>query len=261
MIWLLPWEDRNDVRHFHWVLYLLLIANVAVFVALWTATPAQVKEWILTYALIASDPQWYQWITSNFLHFSLLHLIGNVLFLWLFGDNVEDVLGHAGFLLLYFIGGFAGDLLFVASNPSVAIPSAGASGCIAAVAGAYAVLFASRPVSVRVIFIVIPLWRLELRAFWLLLLWFGLDLAQTMYTRGSLGGEGGVNYTVHAGGFAFGFLVGLIARMHGVMRRYDTLDDGHLWFGYWSSKLDDEAKQARLAQLRRDRARARMAER
>jgi membrane associated rhomboid family serine protease len=260
MIWLLPWEEHSDVRHFHWVLYLLLLTNAVVFLAMVAATPAEVRAWVAQYSLIAAAPEWYQWITSTFIHFGLLHLLGNIVFLWLFGDNIEDVLGHAGFFLLYFTGGLAGALLFVASNPDVAIPSAGASGCIAAVAGAYAVLFAGRPASVRVMFIVFPLWKLELRAFWLLMLWFGLDLAQTMYTRGSLGGEGGANYTVHAGGFAFGFVVGLLARMHGVARRYAEHRDGYFWFGYWSPKLDEEAKQARLAEIRRERARAKIAE-
>jgi membrane associated rhomboid family serine protease len=187
-----------------------------------------------------------------YLHAGLMHLVGNMLFLWLFGDNVEDVLGPIGFLLLYHVGGIAGSLLYATSNPSELIPSLGASGGVATVAGAYAVMFATRPVSVRVMLIVFPIYRVTLHAFWMLLLWFAADLAQTLLTRGVMKGAG-INYVAHAGGFAFGFLVGLVARAHGVMRRYESVPSGEIWFGYWPARLEREHKLKQIQASKRER--------
>lgn len=252
MIWLLPWESDNDVKHVHWVLYLLLAINIGVHVMLVTGGEVRQAMWYGDYALVPGDNHWYQWITASFLHSGWMHLFGNMVFLWLFGDNVEDILGPWGFLLLYFIGGIVGDLLYVGSNPDVLTPGVGASGCIAAVAGAYAVLFASRPVSFKVMLFVFPIWTVSMRALWLLLLWFAADIFQTFWARGVMDTPG-VNYVVHAGGFAFGFLIGIAARAHGVVVRYETLPEGHRWFGYWPQHIEKVHKQKRLAELRRER--------
>ena len=253
MIWLLPWESSNDVRHTHWALYALLAINIGVHVLLVIGGEVRQAMWYGDYALVPGDMVWYQWITSSFLHAGWWHLFANMMFLWLFGDNVEDVLGPWGFLLLYFIGGFLGDLLYVSSNPDALIPNVGASGCIAAVAGAHAVLFASRPVSFKVMLLVVPMWTVNMRALWLLLLWFAADIFQTMSARGVMDAPGS-NYVVHAGGFVFGFLIGIAARFHGVVVRYETLPQGHRWFGYWPQGLEREFKRKRMEELRRERA-------
>ncbi|HET7843211.1 MAG TPA: rhomboid family intramembrane serine protease, partial [Xanthomonadales bacterium] len=245
MIWLLPWEESNDVRHVHFVVYLLLAINIAVFTHRFFDHDAAVAA-MRAGALWPSDPKWYQYVTHTFLHADFWHLFGNMLFLWLLGDNVEDILGHAGFLLVYFIGGLCGSLLFVSANGGSAIPTVGASGCIAAVAGAYAVLFSGRPVGVRLMFIVFPLWKFQLRAFWLLLLWFASDLVRTWLGRGAIADDEHVNFVAHGGGFAFGFVVGMWARMHGVVRRYEELPDGYFWFGYCATALEAEHRRERL---------------
>lgn len=251
MIWLLPWDEDNTARHVHFAVYVLMALNIGVFAAMWYDRDLA-KAWFDAYALWPNDPQWYQFITGNFLHADLFHLLGNMLFLWLLGDNIEDIVGHAGFLLIYFIGGLCGDLLFVSANAQMAIPSVGASGCIAAVAGAYAVLFAARPIGVRVMFIVFPIWTLELRAFWMLVFWFASDVFRTWMGRGELG-AGGVNFVAHGGGFAFGFAFGLWARMHGVVKRYEALRDGYFWFGYCSTALEAEHRRERAKLARRER--------
>jgi membrane associated rhomboid family serine protease len=252
MIWLLPWEEKNDVRHVHFVVYLLLAVNILVFVQRFVDRDSAIATF-RALALYPNDPQWYQYITHTFLHADIWHIFGNMLFLWLLGDNVEDMLGHMGFLLVYFIGGLCGSLLFVSANGASTVPTVGASGCIAAVAGAYAVLFSARPVGVRVMFIVFPIWKLELRAFWLLLLWFASDLVRTWMGRGALADDDHVNFVAHAGGFAFGFLVGLWARMHGVVKRYEALPDGYFWFGYCSSALEAEHRRERAKLAKRER--------
>lgn len=242
MFWLLPTEDDNAVRHTHWVLYLLIGINLIVFASTWSLPDEELGLVFDQFALIPAQGQWHQWLTSTFLHAGFLHIAGNMFFLWLFGDNIEDVLGHVGFLLVYLLGGLAGTLLFVSSNPGMLTPSVGASGCVAAVAGVYAVMFAGRPVTMRVIFIVFPIWRITARAFWILLFWFGLDLAQAVYVRGQMTEGGGINFVVHGGGFAFGLLLGLVARMHGVLRRYEALADGDFLFGYWPQRLEREER-------------------
>ena len=102
-----------------------------------------------------AEPHWYHYVTANFVHGDLMHLVGNMFFLLLFGDNVEDAFGPLPFLALYFLGGLVGDVWFVSANASLAIPSVGASGCIAAIAGAYGLLFFTSTIGVRVIFIVL----------------------------------------------------------------------------------------------------------
>ena len=141
---------------------------------------------------------------SMFLHGGWLHLAGNMLFLWVFGNNVEDRLGRLAFALLYVLGGLAATGLQLVFDPSSAIPNVGASGAIAAILGAYLVLFPHARVHTLVIFFFIT-W-VELPAVVVLVGWFVLQLFSGV---GEMGREvgGGVAYWAHVGGFAFGFLV------------------------------------------------------
>ncbi len=150
---------------------------------------------------------WTTAFTAMFMHGGLLHLGGNMLFLWIFGNNVEDALGYVKFILFYLAGGLAALALQILVGPSSQVPTLGASGAIAAVLGAYIVLFPRARV-VTVIFIVFFFTILELPAMVVLGIWFlqqalfgYFDLAQP----GS-GGGGGVAYFAHVGGFVFGLL-------------------------------------------------------
>lgn len=250
MIWLLPWDSGNQARHMPWATWALLVANTAAFMLSPNGTDEQIRAWYLEYGLVPGDWHWYQFITSAFMHGDWMHLIGNMFFLWVFGDKVEDALGTGGFLLVYALGGLAGKLLFVVANDHM-IPSVGASGCLAAIAGAYAVLFFSRTIDMKVMLIVFPVYTLHVQAFWVLLLYFGMDAIMTVQAKGALDAKGGVNFVAHGAGFLFGLAAGTMATLHGVMRRYDRLSDGHTWWGYWPARLEDEARQARLLELRR----------
>lgn len=252
MIWFLPWEEDESARHHPWATWTLMVINIAVFVLGPVGSYDAVEAWYREWGLIAGDWHWYQFVTSAFMHGSWLHLVGNMFFLWMFGDNVEDALGIGGFLLVYFLGGLAGDVLYVAMNAHM-IPSIGASGCISAIAGAYAVLFFGRNVALKVIFVVFPIYTLRMGAFWLLLFWFGADLWLTAAGRGVIDGEGGVNFVAHGVGFAFGFLVGVLARLQGTMRRYEMLSDGSAWWGYWPLRLEREHRAAVLRRQQRER--------
>jgi membrane associated rhomboid family serine protease len=138
-----------------------------------------------------------------FLHAGLLHLAGNMLFLWIFGDNLEEALGHFGFVLLYFAAGLAAAVAQIAADPASTVPMVGASGAIAGVMGGYLLLFPRARVDVLLIFIVF--YKVLTVPAWLVLgLWFALQL----FSGAAAGAaEGGVAYWAHSGGFAAGLLL------------------------------------------------------
>ncbi|HET9671961.1 MAG TPA: rhomboid family intramembrane serine protease [Actinomycetota bacterium] len=141
---------------------------------------------------------------SMFLHGGWLHLAGNMLFLWIFGNNVEDRLGRVTFALLYVLGGLAAAALQLAFDPGSAIPNVGASGAVAAILGSYLVLFPHARIHTLVFFVFVT-W-LELPAIVVLVGWFVLQLFSGVGEIGRQVG-GGVAYWAHVGGFAFGLLV------------------------------------------------------
>jgi membrane associated rhomboid family serine protease len=153
--------------------------------------------------------------TAMFLHGSLLHLLGNMLFLWIFGDNVEDALGHFRFLVFYLAGGLCATLLQAFLSPSSAIPNLGASGAIAGILGAYFVYYPrARIVTVVPLFILFPV--IELPAGVYLLGWFALQfwMGSEQLTRAgrAAASQGGVAFWAHVGGFVFGVVWALVFR-------------------------------------------------
>ena len=237
MIWLLPWGQENHVRRTPWAVYALITLNVSVYAWTVTSLPDDPTAFLDTYGLMTDDWRWYQFITSAFLHADLWHLLGNMLFLWLFGESVEDALGWVPFLLLYAVGGLLGDMLYVHNNTGFLHPSIGASGCVSAVAGAYGVLFHDRRVNIRLMFLVFTLTTFTLRGLWMVLLWFGMDLFRTLHGAGTMSEDDSVNFVAHGVGFLCGAALGLFARLHGVMYRYDRVQEGHGWLGYWPQGL------------------------
>jgi membrane associated rhomboid family serine protease len=148
-------------------------------------------------------PWWITIFSSMFLHGSLLHLAGNMLFLWIFGNNVEDSMGRVRFVVFYLLGGLAALGLQIVTDPDSAIPTVGASGAIAAVLGGYALLYPRARV-ITVIFIIIIFTIVELPALLVLGFWFLLQLLPA-FSEPVEGG--GVAYFAHIGGFLFGMLV------------------------------------------------------
>jgi membrane associated rhomboid family serine protease len=158
-------------------------------------------------AVEQAAPMWLTLLSSMFLHGGLLHLAGNMLFLWIFGNNVEDSMGRLRFVAFYLLGGLAALLAQVAINPGAPVPTVGASGAIAAVLGGYAVLYPRARV-ITVVFIIIFFTIVELPALLVLGLWFGMQLLYGLGNLGQpLGGEGGVAYFAHIGGFVFGLVL------------------------------------------------------
>jgi len=149
---------------------------------------------------------WYVTVlTSMFMHGSLLHLGGNMLFLWIFGNNIEDSMGRVRFVLFYLLGGVVALGLQVVTDPSSTIPTVGASGAIAAVLGGYAVLYPRARV-ITLVFIIIIFTIIELPALLVLGAWFVLQLLPA-FSEPIGDGGGGVAYFAHIGGFLFGMLL------------------------------------------------------
>jgi membrane associated rhomboid family serine protease len=148
-------------------------------------------------------PWWITVFSSMFLHGSLLHLAGNMLFLWIFGNNIEDSMGRVRFVVFYLLGGLAALALQIVTDPDSTIPTVGASGAIAAVLGGYALLYPRARV-ITLIFIIIFFTVVELPALLVLGLWFLLQLLPA-FSEPVEGG--GVAYFAHIGGFLFGMLV------------------------------------------------------
>jgi len=154
-------------------------------------------------------------LSSMFMHGGLLHLGGNMLFLWIFGNNVEDAMGPVRYVVFYLLGGLAAMALQVAIDPNAAVPTIGASGAVAAVLGGYILLYPRARV-VTVIFIIFFFTVLELPAFLILGFWFLQQIAFGAFDlTNPTGGGGGVAYFAHIGGFMFGLLaIKLFASRH-----------------------------------------------
>jgi membrane associated rhomboid family serine protease len=155
----------------------------------------------------SADTQPSTWLTilfAMFMHGGLLHLGGNMLFLWIFGNNIEDSMGKPRFLAFYLLGGITATAAQVAVDPGSTVPTLGASGAIAAVLGGYALLYPRARV-VTLIFIIIFVTVIELPALLVLGVWFLLQLLDAS-SQPLAGGGGGVAYFAHIGGFVFGLL-------------------------------------------------------
>jgi membrane associated rhomboid family serine protease len=161
---------------------------------------------------------WLTIFTAMFLHGGLLHLAGNMLFLWIFGNNIEDSMGRLTFVAFYLLGGLAALALQVATDANSAIPTVGASGAIAGVLGAYARLYPRARV-VTLVFIVIIFTVVTLPALLVLGLWFLLQLLPA-FSEPVTGAGGGVAYFAHIGGFVFG-LVAIKLFANNVREDYD----------------------------------------
>jgi membrane associated rhomboid family serine protease len=208
---MIPIRDQIPTRHIPVVNYLLILLNVFVFVLMWLAGPAQ-ESLVYQFAMIPSNfmdgidlGDVSDIFTSMFMHAGLAHIAGNMLYLWIFGDNVEDSMGPVKYLVFYLVGGVVASLAHLLTNPGSQLPTVGASGAIGAVLGAYLVLY---PQSRIVTFIPLGfIMRLTVvPAIIVLGLWFVLQLFSGV---ASLGGPdiGGVAFWAHIGGFVAGMLM------------------------------------------------------
>jgi membrane associated rhomboid family serine protease len=225
-----PIRDHNPSERTPYVTYALLAANVVVFLLTLPglgdprALYAVYAEYALIPARVSAGEGQVTFVTSMFLHGGFMHLAGNMLFLWIFGDNLEDQFGHVPFLGFYLATGVAAAGAQYAVDPGSTIPVVGASGAIAGVMGGYLLLFPKARVDV-VVFIAIFFRVFALPAWVMLGFWFGL---QVVLGAADLGGTGGgVAYMAHAGGFAAGFVVALVFWLAHGGTRFWQWSDGH----------------------------------
>lgn len=154
---------------------------------------------------LADPASWLTLVTSIFLHGGWLHLISNLWILFIFGDNVEDRMGHGSFLGFYLLSGVVAGLAHTLLDPTSTLPTIGASGAIAGVLGAYFVLFPSARVLTLVPLFIFP-WLVEIPAFIYLGIWFLTQVSSGLLSLGAAGAFGGIAWWAHIGGFAFGSL-------------------------------------------------------
>jgi rhomboid family protein len=175
----------------------------------WGAVPADITDALESGTYLGQAT--VGMFTSMFLHGGWLHLLGNMLFLWIFGNNVEDRLGSIPFLLFYLVGGITAALTQVVIDPHSAVPLVGASGAIAAALGAYIVLFPGARI-LSLVFLGFFYQLIEVRAVFVLGFWFVLQLVDGIASLGLAGAEGGVAFFAHIGGFMAGVGMGLLIR-------------------------------------------------
>jgi membrane associated rhomboid family serine protease len=214
----IPLKDTNPSRSFPIVNISLIIANVAVFIYQLTLPPNTFKVFVLSNATVPAripaflaghlgfETAFLPLLTSLFLHAGLLHLGGNMLFLWIFGDNVEDFFGHLTYLMFYLVCGIGAGLLHVLFNLTSAVPALGASGAISGVMGAYMLLYPRERILTLVFIFLVPI-----PAVFILGCWF---LLQFLSGVSALGGtaSGGVAVWAHVGGFLLGMFLTALAR-------------------------------------------------
>lgn len=206
-------DDQVRGGYFPLFSYGFLVLNILVFLYEISMTPDALETFFFTWGSIPVEvlkgenlPSLF---TSMFLHGGWAHLVGNMLFLWIFADNIEATIGNVNFLLFYLLGGLAAHAAHIYFNAESVVPTVGASGAIAAVLGAYLVLF---PTSrIRIIFFIIPL-RITAWIFlglWIYNQWMAGSAALEVSTAQSVG----IAYWAHIGGFFFGVVSGLFLRL------------------------------------------------
>ena len=209
---MIPLRDVIPSRTTPYITVTIIILNVLAWL-FELALPADVRTLFLqVYGVVPADFHATTLITSMFLHGGWMHVLGNMWYLWIFGDNVEDRLGHGGFIVFYLLCGIIAALGQIAIDPESTLPTIGASGAIAGVMGAYFVLYPRSRVLTLIPLIIF--WEIiELPAIVLLGFWFVIQLfsAGTIAITASTGG-GGVAFAAHVAGFVVGMIGGLVFR-------------------------------------------------
>ena len=205
-------DENHGRRRFPFVTYIFIAINVIVFLIELLYGDEFILRWSFVPARFLDNPggDFITLFTSMFMHAGWLHLLGNMLYLFIFGDNVEDAFGHLPFLIFYLICGIAATFAQLAFSANSNIPNLGASGAIAGVLGAYLVMFPRSRVTVLMGMIVVPLPALVVIGFWFVLQLFSGIAAITAVPTGAE--EGGVAYMAHVGGFIAGLILAFIFR-------------------------------------------------
>jgi membrane associated rhomboid family serine protease len=238
-----PIGDDNRGRTITpFVNWILILANLGVFIYQITLPSGDLERFLFAYGAIPIEitsafpslssealPIYGTIFTSMFMHGGIAHFLGNMLFLWIFGDNIEDAMGHLGYLLFYLAGGFSAALAHIAFDINGALPMIGASGAISAVLGAYLMLFPTGMVRV-LIFVGLPL-IFAVPALVMLGLWFVTQLlAGVASLEGAGEAAGGIAFWAHIGGFVAGAILVWFFRDPYAVRRQKMARSGRRAF-------------------------------
>jgi rhomboid family protein len=205
---MIPIRDTIPSSRIPFVNYLLIAANVLVFLYEASLGP-HAETFIRQHGLVPRTFSLPNLLSSMFLHGGWLHLFGNMLYLYIFGDNVEDRMGHARYLAFYLLCGMAAGTAQVLTNPQSRLPMVGASGAIAGVLGAYLLFFPQgRVVTLVPIFLFLQVF--EIPAIFFLFVWFLWQVGSGLAAYGST--TGGVAFWAHVGGFVAGMVLGPVLR-------------------------------------------------
>lgn len=213
-----PVSDVIPSRTTPYVTVGLIAVNALAFVYELQLSRPELQVFTQVFGVVPAYFSWPTVLTSMFLHAGWMHVLGNLLYLWIFGDNVEDRLGHLGYLGFYLFCGAAAALGQVAANPNSMVPTIGASGAIAGVMGAYFVLYPRSRV-LTAVFLVVFMDLVEIPAIFFLGIWFMMQLFSGVGSLGTHAADGGVAFWAHVGGFVTGVMVGLLWRAREASRR------------------------------------------
>jgi membrane associated rhomboid family serine protease len=224
---MIPLRDANPVRRTPIVTVATIVACVVVFAYTLGIEASQgiagVEQFYDRYGVVPAElvaawnagqyvgPETLAIFTSMFLHVNLIHLVGNMIYLWIFGNNIEDKLGRFWFIGFYLLGGVVAVVAQVLIDPTSEVPMIGASGAISAVLGAYLVLFPGARI-LSLVFLGFFYQLIEVPAVLVLGFWFALQLVDGIASLGLAGAEGGVAFFAHIGGFVAGAAIGLLIR-------------------------------------------------
>lgn len=199
-------DDDSGRRLTPVVTYVLIAINVFFFLLELTNGDAFIERWAFVPGRFLADPvgEFVTLFTSMFMHAGWAHLLGNMLYLWIFGDNVEDRLGHGLFMVFYILCGLGATFAQMAFNTASNVPNLGASGAIAGVLGAYIVMFPRGRVNVLLGRVVTPMSALIVIGFWIVIQIFSQI---SVFTASSQTEGGGVAYMAHIGGFVAGVIL------------------------------------------------------
>jgi len=215
----IPLRDVIPSRTTPYITVTIIILNAVAWLFEVSLPPEQLNQFLTIYGIVPAYFAPATLITSMFLHGGWMHVIGNMWYLWIFGDNVEDRLGHGRFIVFYLLCGVAAGIGQIVMDPNSTLPTIGASGAIAGVMGAYFVLYPHSRVLTLIPLIIF--WEvIELPAFLLLGFWFVMQLfsAGSIAVTASSHGSGGVAFAAHVAGFLVGVIGVFVFRKRNVDR-------------------------------------------
>lgn len=202
-----PLRDSEPTSNTPMITVVLIVVNLLAFFYELSLDDFSLHHFIATWGTVPREFAVVDLFTSMFLHGGWMHVLGNVWFLWVFGDNIEDILGHWNYLLFYLLSGLAGGLLHVLFNANSAMPAIGASGAISGVMGAYLIRFPHSRVHTLIFFLVFVT-TVEVPALLMIGYWFVVQLFSGFGQLAMAGAErGGTAWFAHIGGFVAGMLL------------------------------------------------------